>query len=123
MTDKEKVAGRTIGFSRSSPEARRCVRRRADLPITATVLTQDGYESFEGRCSETAEAGLGAIIATKLAVGEIVTLEISLPSPFQRLKLRSVLRRRKGLPHGFEFLELQPEQLDVILSFCQEQKQ
>ncbi len=123
MTDKGNVAGRTTGFTGSSPEGRRYVRRRADLPITATVLTQDGYKSFEGRCREIAEAGLGAIIATELAVGEIVSLEISLPSPYQPLKLRSVLRRQKGLFHGFEFLELQPEQRDVILSFCQAQKQ
>ena len=118
MTDKENVAGRANGFSRSLPEARRYARCRAELPITATVLAQNGYKSFQGRCSEIAEAGLGAIISTELAVGEIVSLEISLPSPYQHLKLRSVLRRRKGLFHGFEFLELQPEQRDVILSFC-----
>ena len=81
---------------------------------------QDGYKSFEGRCSEIAEAGLGAIISTELAVGETASLEIALPVPHQPLKLRSVLRRRKGLFHGFEFLHLQPEQREVILSFCHE---
>ena len=111
-------------MTKSTPESgRRFARHRTDLRLTATVLMQDGYKTFEGHCNEIAEAGVGAIMSTPLAVGEIVSLEISLPSPFQRLRLQAVLRRQKGLFHGFEFLELQPEQRELILSFCQAQKQ
>jgi hypothetical protein len=122
--DKEKIADGTTSPTKPTPDSgRRFARHRADVPLAATVLAQDGYQRFEGRCSEIAVAGLGAVISTTLVVGEIVSLEICLPSPLQNLKLRAVVRRRNGLFHGFEFLELQAEQRELILAFCQGQKQ
>ena len=121
--DREKVSDRSSPTKLTVQSRRRFVRHRADVALTATILDQDGYKSFEGRCSEIAEGGLGAIIPTQFTVGEIVSLQVALLSSSEPLKLRAVVRRRKGLFHGFEFLEFQPEQRAVILAFCQRQKQ
>jgi PilZ domain-containing protein len=103
--------------SKNGAQRRRFTRHRADLPLTVTVLRQDGYVQLQGRCHEIAEAGLGGVISTALVAGEVVSLEFSIPDVPQPLVLRAVVRHRAGFVHGFEFIGLSPEERDCILTF------
>jgi hypothetical protein len=104
--------------SKQGRQRRRFTRHRTDLPLTVTVLRQDGYVRLQGRCLEIAEAGLGGVISTELVSGEVVSLEFSIPEMPQPLILRAVVRHRAGFVHGFEFIGLSPEQRDCILAFA-----
>ena len=104
--------------SKQLKQRRRFPRHRTDLPLTVTVLRQDGYVQLQGRCHEIAEAGLGGVISTALVAGEVVSLEFSIPDVPQPLVLRAVVRHRAGFVHGFESTGLSPDQRESILTFA-----
>lgn len=83
------------------------------------VLGKDGYFRVHGRCFEIAEAGLGAVISSELAAGEMVTLEFSIPDIPEVFAMRAVVRHRMGFLHGFEFIGLPTEVRESIRNFCQ----
>jgi PilZ domain len=97
---------------------RRYARYRTEIPIIVKVLGKDGYVRIHGRCFEIAEAGLGAVITSELAAGEMVTLEFSIPGAPEAFVMRSVVRHRMGFLHGFEFISALPEQSQIIQAFC-----
>lgn len=97
---------------------RRYARYRTEIPVIVKVLAKDGYVRIHGRCFELAEAGLGAVITSELKVGEMVTLEFSIPDAAQIFVIRSVVRHRMGFLHGFEFVGALPEQIETIQKFC-----
>ena len=97
---------------------RRYARYRTEIPVIVKVLAKDGYVRIHGRCFELAEAGLGAVITSELNVGEMVTLEFSIPDAAQTFVIRSVVRHRMGFLHGFEFVGALPEQVETIQKFC-----
>ncbi|HWY57490.1 MAG TPA: PilZ domain-containing protein [Terriglobales bacterium] len=97
---------------------RRYARYRTEIPIIVKVLAKDGYVRVHGRCFEMAEAGLGAVITSELAAGEMVTLEFAIPDVPEVFVIRSVVRHRMGFLHGFEFIGALPKQSDLIQQFC-----
>jgi len=105
------------GMHKSS--TRRFARYRTELPVIVKLLGEDGYVRIHGRCFEIAEAGLGAVITSELAAGEMVTLEFSIPEVAEIFVMRAVVRHRMGFLHGFEFVGALPEQGDLIQTFCQ----
>jgi hypothetical protein len=102
-------------FDKSS---RRFQRFRVNLPLVVTMLTENGYERVSGRCGEIAVAGLSALIPREIKPGELVSLELAIPHLNQNVSVRAVVRQRKGLSHGFEFISLQPQQRETISSLC-----
>jgi len=88
------------------------------LPLVLRVLGRHGYVRVHGRCFELAEAGLGAVTTSELAVGEMVSVELSIPDMPEPIAMRAVVRHRIGLLHGCEFVGLLPEQLEWIRKFC-----
>jgi hypothetical protein len=98
---------------------RRYARYRTEIPVIVKVLAKDGYVRIHGRCFELAEAGLGAVITSELAAGEMVTLEFSIPDVSEVFVMRSVVRHRMGFLHGFEFIGALPKQSELIQKFCQ----
>jgi PilZ domain len=88
------------------------------LPLVLKLLGRHGYVRVYGRCFEIAEAGLGAVTASELAVGDIVSVELSIPDMPEPIAVRAVVRHRVGFLHGCEFVGLLPEQLEWIRKFC-----
>jgi hypothetical protein len=101
---------------------RRYARYRTELPVIVKVLGPDGYSRIHGRCFEIAEAGLGAVISSELTMGEMTTLEFSLPDEGAAIVMRAVVRHRMGFLHGFEFVGLLPEQKEQIRKYCRDLK-
>jgi len=97
---------------------RHYARYRTELPVIVKILEKDGYLRIHGRCFELAQAGLGAVITSELAPGEMTTLEFSIPDVKEAFVVRAVVRHRMGFLHGFEFIGLLTEQRDHIEAFC-----
>ena len=97
---------------------RRHPRYRADFPLKATALRDDGYVEIQGRCSDIGQGGIGAVLNGKVPPGEVVSLELHLPSSLKSLAVRTIVRYQKGFVHGLEFLGLTDEQQMVINTFC-----
>jgi hypothetical protein len=97
---------------------RRYPRYRTDFLLKATVLRDDGYAEFQGRCGDLGEGGFGAVLNAELAPGEVIALDFVLPEGVEPLAVRAIVRYRKGLIHGFEFLGLTPEQQHRIQTIC-----
>ena len=97
---------------------RRHPRYRADFPLKATALREDGYAEIQGRCSDIGQGGMGTVLNGEVPPGEVVSLELQLPSSLKSLAIRAIVRYQKGFVHGLEFLGLSDEQQLAINSFC-----
>lgn len=97
---------------------RRHPRYRADFPLKATALREDGYAEIQGRCSDIGQGGMGTVLNGEVPSGEVVSLELQLPSPLKSLAVRAIVRYQKGFVHGLEFLGLSNEQQLAINTFC-----
>ncbi len=97
---------------------RRFSRHRADFPLKATSLREDGYAEIRGRCGDIGRGGMGTVLTAEVPAGEVVSVEFSLPSSAQSFAVRAIVRYRRGFMHGLEFLGLTPEQESDIAAFC-----
>lgn len=71
-----------------------------------------------GRSTEMGEDGIGATLTGEVEMGEVVSMEISLPVASFPLRVRALARYRDGLRHGFEFLALNDEQRELLHRVC-----
>lgn len=53
-----------------------------------------------------------------LPVGEVLSLEFSIPGIIESIKIRGVVRHVTGLAHGVEFLNLSPSERRNITTYC-----
>jgi hypothetical protein len=101
-----------------SPGPRRFPRYPADIRISIQVFRPTGTVSFWGRSTELGEDGIGGTLTGEVEPGEVVSMELSLPTSVYPIKLRALVRYRTGLRHGFEFLALSSEQKDALQRIC-----
>jgi hypothetical protein len=97
---------------------RRHQRHRADFPVQASLLKENGYLQLSGRCGDLGHGGMGAVLTAEVAKDEVVSLEFGLPGSPAPLVVRAIVRFSKGLLHGFEFLGLSGEQQAAIDEYC-----
>jgi hypothetical protein len=74
--------------------------------------------SFWGRTSELGLDGVGATLTGELNVGEVASVELSLPMVAYPVKIRALVRYRDGLRHGFEFLTMNKDQRNALRRVC-----
>jgi len=98
--------------------SRRFARYRASLKLRVLVLGAQGRLEITGLCNQLGEGGLGAIIGTELSIGEMVDVQLFLPSETDALSFRAVVRWRDRLQHGFEFFGMSADDSGKIRSFC-----
>ena len=98
---------------------RRYPRYAFDVRVKARMLQNGEYESCWGRSTELAIDGIGATLTGELQAGEIVSLEIPLPVGGQALKIRAIVRFRRGLRYGFEFLAVTEGQRVMLRRVCE----
>jgi c-di-GMP-binding flagellar brake protein YcgR len=97
---------------------RRYPRYRADFPLTATALAEQGYFESQGRCSDIAHGGMGVVLTSNAGPGDVLALKLQLPNKSEVLSVRAIVRYQNGFVHGLEFLGLTPEQQAAIDEFC-----
>jgi hypothetical protein len=103
----------------ASQSPRRFRRFPADIRISIQVFRPSGTISLWGRSTELGEDGIGGTLTGEVEPGEVVSMELALPSTVQPIKLRALVRYRTGLRHGFEFLALNTEQKDTLHRVCE----
>ncbi len=99
---------------------RRSTRFQTDVRVIITPK-EDGHESqpIHGRVGVIAGGGFGATLAGELAVGQTVAAELLLVGEGRApLHATAVVRERHGFRHGFEFLDVTPDQRAAIREFC-----
>ena len=97
---------------------RRHDRHRADFPLKASVLREEGYIEIQGRCADIGHGGMGTVLTAEVEKGEVLSLEFQLPSSPESFLVRAIVRYRRGFVHGLEFLGLSAEQQATIDAFC-----
>jgi hypothetical protein len=89
------------------------------MRLSVEIFRSGETVSFWGRSNELGEDGVGGTLTGELAIGEVVSMELSLPLAAYPLKVRALVRYRIGLRHGFEFLAMSEAQRDVLLRVCE----
>lgn len=102
-----------------SQAARRFPRYPVDIRISIQVFRPSGTVSLWGRSSELGEDGIGGTLTGEVEPGEVVSMELSLPTATYPMKFRALVRYRMGLRHGFEFLALNSQQKDALRRVCE----
>jgi hypothetical protein len=105
--------------SAPQPSARRFLRHQADVRISVQLFRASESLSFWGRSTELGEDGVGCTLTGEVQVGEVVSMELSLPLSSYPMKFRAIARYRMGLRHGFEFLALNPDQRGTLHRVCE----
>ena len=101
------------------PGSRKYPRYPVDMRIAVQIFRSGETTSLWGRSNELGEDGVGGTLTGELEVGEVVSMELSLPLTAYPLKLRALVRYRIGLRHGFEFLAISEQQRDVLRRVCE----
>ena len=89
------------------------------MRIVVQIFRSGETTSLWGRSNELGEDGVGGTLTGELEVGEVVSMELTLPLAPYPIKLRALVRYRAGLRHGFEFLALSAEQHEVLRRVCE----
>lgn len=97
---------------------RRFPRYPADFRLSVQLFRPTGSISLWGLCSELGEDGISGTLTGELKIGEVVSMEISVPAIGGALKLRAIVRYCDGLRHGFEFLAVEQQQRDALHRTC-----
>jgi hypothetical protein len=105
-------------IAKTHESLRRFTRHRFDGRIQVSVFRQGMTVTCWGRTSELGVDGLGATLSGELQVGEVVSLEFSIPLIPNVMKVRAVVRYSRGLRSGFEFLVMTSEQKLILGQLC-----
>jgi c-di-GMP-binding flagellar brake protein YcgR len=107
----------------ATPDPNRRLRRdpryRCNFPVTVTLLAGNGYRQLNAHCKDLSKAGMGILLAEDLALGEVLSLNFSIPGSSQQWEVRAVLRYRRSYHYGLEFISLTPEQGATLHRFVQ----
>jgi hypothetical protein len=107
-------------IDRTDPKhLRRYPRFSVDVRVSVRVFRPAAAVELWGRSIELGQDGIGITLTGQLEIGEVATLELTLPSSGTPLKLRAIVRYRDGLRHGFEFLARDGAQHELILRTCE----
>jgi len=117
------TSGRKLASTKPATPPGAYVRRFPRFAIDARMqvrMFQAGeFRNCWGRSTELGEDGIGATLTGELETGEIVSLDIPLPLGPYPLRVRAIVRYRKGLRYGFEFLTLNDTQRGMISRVCE----
>ena len=77
-------------------------------------------ETVRARSSNISEGGMRLVSEpnARLPVGEVMSLQFSIPEIIESIKIRGVVRHVTGLAHGVEFLNLSPSEREHITTYC-----
>jgi outer membrane biosynthesis protein TonB len=82
--------------------------------VDVTVLRSGVSDTVPGRIVDLGAGGVSAVLAREVRPGESVGVEIDLPEPAGRLRMRALVRHHDKLRCGMEFVGLSDEQKAAI---------
>ncbi len=103
----------------ASPIKRRNERYLLSTRLTATIRSETGETKIKTHALDISESGIGTLAGEGWGVGSQVELELPLPVENTFLEIQGVVRHRTGVRCGLEFLEVSPEQQQILRQVCQ----
>lgn len=104
-------------------EARRQVERRTPRTKVEDIVLlhkdDSDHESAIATLQDISHGGIGIIIEGDLKQGDVVSISLALGSAKHVVKCKAVVRHAKGKQHGLEFIELTPQQIEIIRDACE----
>ena len=101
------------------PITRTIQRYEVVVPVSVKVLRRGVSTVVMGNSTDLSEAGVGVILAGgELIAGEIVTVEFSLPTSPEKLRVYAMVRHRKENHYGIQFVDVVPEHRQAIRDLC-----
>src|SRR5712692_8298738 len=97
---------------------RRYERYEIDTPLHVTILGVEQRGAMRGRSLDISEAGIAGIFVTEWDVGAPVRLEFLVPVTSSPVRVGGVVRSHSGYRYGFEFVDLSPDQREIISKTC-----
>jgi c-di-GMP-binding flagellar brake protein YcgR len=97
---------------------RRYQRYEIDTQLHVTVLGVEQRGAMRGRSLDISEVGIAGVFVTVWDVGSPVHLEFSVPITRSPIRVRGLLRSHSGYRYGFEFVDLNPDQREIISKTC-----
>ena len=97
---------------------RRYQRYDIDAQLQVTVLGAEQRRTMRGRALNISEAGIAGVFVEVGDVGTPVHLEFSVPVRRNAVKVGGLLRSHSGHRYGFEFVDLNPDQREIISKTC-----
>lgn len=88
------------------------------VPLTVSVMRRGVVHKIAGRSTDLSEGGMSASMHQELLPGEMVTVEFVLPTFRAPFSIRSRVLHRNIDSYGFEFLNVENEQLEAIRLIC-----
>lgn len=85
------------------PNARRWLRFSVDVPLR--IIIQNGKDSLvlQGRGKDLNEGGMAVFVGVELRIGQQIALEFTPAYPSEPIRIRCVVRNRRGYVYGVEF--------------------
>jgi c-di-GMP-binding flagellar brake protein YcgR len=97
---------------------RRYQRYEIDTQLHVTVLGVEQRGTVRGRALNISQAGIAGVFVTVWDVGTPVHLEFSVPVMRSPIRVEGLLRSHSGHCYGFEFVDLNPDQREIISKTC-----
>ena len=97
---------------------RRYQRYEIDTQLHVTVLGVEQRGTMRGRSLDISEVGIAGVFVTVWDVGTPVRLEFLVPVTRNPIRVGGVLRSHSGHRSGFEFVDLNPDQREIISRTC-----
>ena len=113
-----------INFKRrsasSTPEIIQRAFDRVEVHVPVVVISSSYGTTVisSGRTSDLSEAGMGIITAASLAPGQNVSIEFTIPTSNQKMKMQAVVKHKSQNLYGFEFAEASVAQRSQIQKFA-----
>ena len=91
-----------------------------DLPFTILFSETGSEGAIRGRMTDLSLGGLHGILAEDVAVGQRLWVEFALPGAAEPLRIRCRVCHGFDRAYGFQFLNITPEQRDLVRAACQD---
>jgi CheY-like chemotaxis protein len=98
----------------------RCIQRyEVVVPVSVKIVRRGVSTMLLGNSVDLSEAGIGVCLSEgELIAGEIITVEFSLPTLHEKLRIYSTVRHRKENHYGIQFVDVMPEHRQAIRDLC-----
>ncbi len=97
---------------------RRSQRYEIDTQLHVTVLGVEQRGTMRGRALDISEVGIAGVFVTVWDVGTAVHLEFLVPVTRKPVRVGGAVRSHSGYRYGFEFVDLSPDQREIISKTC-----
>ena len=104
-----------------SPErttnTRRYARYELDTELKVSLVGSE-HSDVWGRALNLNQGGIGGVFVKGWDIGTSVQVQFAIPVAHAPVRLKGIVRNRIGYRYGFEFVDLTPEERDVLRRAC-----